>query len=913
LAELFAAASELAADERASFLARACAGQPTLLAELNSLLGSHERAEADGFMREEALKAEALRAAEEMSHEQRVGQLAGRYKLLALVGEGGMGEVYLAEDTRLDRSVAVKLIRSALRTRELLRRFANERQILARLGHENIARLLDVGTTGDGVPFLVMEYVEGRPVTEYCDARKLSIPERLRLFRTVCSAVQHAHQNLIVHRDLKPSNILVTADGRPKLLDFGIAKLLDPGQDGDADATATALRAMTPEYASPEQVKGEPVNTTTDVYSLGVVLYELLTGRSPYRLKQRTTGEITRAVCEQEPEQPSRAVGDSGQTGAGSTGRPRPETRSAKPLRGDLDNIVLKALRKEPQKRYASVEQFSEDIRRHLEGRPVGASRGTLTYRAAKFVRRNRVGVAATAIILLTLVGGIVATAWEAHVARAERAKAEQRFNQVRKLAHTVLFDYHDEIAAMPGSTKIRERLVSDALEYLDNLSKESTNDTSLLRELAAAYEKVAAVQGGVAASRGSALTTSNLGDTKGALESLNKALTIREKVAALEPDSKEARQELAFCLATIGELYMSTGAPDKAVESLRKATPIYEALLAVDPENETLQINLVNNYGALSKVLGNPSVPNRGDIDGALEYLNKALPIMERLAADHPTNPVYRLYVAGLHINFGWVLNSQRGKQPEALEHLQKALAIGQELVTADPSNTLYRNQLAIEFSVAGRIKLNADDERGALEDFKEALAISESLSKADPDDASTRKLAAGGYRNVAEALAATGDYPNALKSFQKAQRMYSDLVAEDPLNADSQAKLSSLCLAMSEAQGRVNDLEGAADSALQGVKIGEALVTASPTNSSARVTLAQLYSQLGASHAALAARAGAGKRAEQLRAAKDAYQKSLDIYQDMKNKGTLSAADAGKPVEVGGEIAKCEAALSR
>jgi non-specific serine/threonine protein kinase/serine/threonine-protein kinase len=731
----------------------------------------------------------------------------------------------------------------------------------------------------------------------------------------VCSAVQYAHQNLIIHRDLKPSNVLVTKEGEPKLLDFGIAKLLQTDGDGKTELTGTALRVMTPEYASPEQIKGERITTSSDVYSLGVLLYELLTGQRPYRVKSRRPEELARAICEQQPGKPSQAasgqwsvVSGNGHSakGKGQSARtesvPQPATINPKSLRGDLDNIVLMALRKEPARRYQSVAEFSEDIRRHLERLPVSARKDTFGYRTSKFVKRHKIGVAAAALIVLALSGGIIATTVEAR-------RANRRYSEMRALTHSVLFDYHDEIAALPGSTKVRERLVKDGLKYLDNLSKDTGNDVSLMRELATAYEKVAAVQGGVAlSSRGTALTSSNLGDTKGAIDSLNKALAIRERVCAMEPNNKEVQQDLANCYATIGLLYVSTGPPNRAADNLRKALPIIEALLAEDPTNETLQMNLVNAEAALSKVLGNPQWSNLGDTNGALEYLNKARQLQEKLAVEHPTNLVYKLYVAGLHNNLGWVLNGMGGKLPEALEHMQKALVIEQGLVKEDPGNTLFRSQVAIQFTATGRIRLNMGDKHGALEDFNQGLSVAESLLKADPNDASTRRLVAVSYRQLAEAIASTGDLKGALNDFREAQQMFVELAAEDPINEDYQIKLASVYLAMSQVQSEADDLNGELDSVDQGIKIDEVLVAASPSNSGARNTLAQLYSQLGASQAALAEK---GRPTEHWRAAKDAYQKSLDIYQDMKNQGTLSGADVGKPVEIANEIAKCDASL--
>ena len=381
------------------------------------------------------------------------GTRVGPYRIVREIGRGGMGTVYLAiragEEVR--QRAAIKLVQQGGDSQSILHRFRHERQILASLDHPNIARFLDGGTTADGVPWLALDYVEGMPIDEYCDRHLLSTVDRLRLFRSVCSAVQHAHQNLVVHRDLKPSNILITADGTPKLLDFGIAKILNPGLSlHTVDPTIAGAQMMTPGYASPEQVRGETITTASDIYSLGVVLYELLTGHRPYQLSSLSPHEVARVVCEQEPVKPSTVVtrtatGEQGVASAAITpevvGRKRsePPAKLRRGLVGDLDNIVLMALRKDPQRRYASVEQFSADINRHLEGMPVVARTDTFGYRAQKFVGRNKLAVAAAALLLLTLAGGVVATSWQAHVARTERARAQQRFDDIRALGTVFL------------------------------------------------------------------------------------------------------------------------------------------------------------------------------------------------------------------------------------------------------------------------------------------------------------------------------------------------------------------------------------------------------------------------------------------------------------------------------------------
>lgn len=442
--EVFHSALERGPGTRAAYLDGACQGDGELRAEVQSLLNSHE---ADPtFIEKSALYDE--RGPEIAETDPLVDKKLGPYRVIRPLAVGGMGAVYLAvrADEAYQKQVAIKLLRADRwpggPRQESLRRFHMERQTLANLDHPHIARLLDGGTADDGTPYLVMDYIEGEPIDDYCDAHRLSTAGRLRLFRTVCDAVQYAHQRLVVHRDIKPSNILVTTEGTAKLLDFGIAKLLD-SEPVAGGYTQTGMQPFTPNYASPEQVRGERITTSSDVYSLGIVLCELLSGHPPYRLHRLTPLEVGRVICEQAPEKPSTAMMRIGEQPApdGSGSRTlTPEsvslTREGQPdqlrrrLTGDLDMIVLMALRKEPARRYASVEQFSEDIRRHLEGLPVIARPDTVAYRTSKFVRRHPASVSATALAALALVGAAVGTTWSAQMARRERdaavrAKAE--------------------------------------------------------------------------------------------------------------------------------------------------------------------------------------------------------------------------------------------------------------------------------------------------------------------------------------------------------------------------------------------------------------------------------------------------------------------------------------------------------
>jgi len=413
--ELFALALEQDPEQRSSFLRQACAGDDSLRTEIESLLSSFDGA---------ATFLENCPTADLVSRQSRAlaGQRIGAYRIIRQIGQGGMAVVYLGErdDQAYRKQVAIKMVKPGIDTEQILHRFRNERQTLAALDHSNIVKLLDGGSGADGSPYLVMEYVEGLPVDQYCDLHKLSIQDRLRLFRLVCSAVQYAHENLVIHRDLKPSNVLIAKDGAPRLLDFGIAKLLNPECFQTANITRTDWRPMTPEYASPEQIRGQAVTTATDVYSLGVLLYELLTGHRPYRSTGGSLLEMERLVCETEPEKPSVVISREEEKVPGNGDAPTvitPELVSSqrglqpaelrRRLRGDLDTIVLKALRKEPERRYGSVEEFSRDIERYLTGAPVRARKSTMAYRSGRFLRRHKESLAAVLVVLGIMAGGL--------------------------------------------------------------------------------------------------------------------------------------------------------------------------------------------------------------------------------------------------------------------------------------------------------------------------------------------------------------------------------------------------------------------------------------------------------------------------------------------------------------------------
>jgi serine/threonine protein kinase/tetratricopeptide (TPR) repeat protein len=833
------------------------------------------------------------------------GGRLGPYRLIREIGQGGMGTVYLGvrDDDAFQKRVAIKVLKRGMDTESIVRRFRHERQILASLEHPFIASLLDGGSTPDGRPYFAMEYVEGQPIVAYCDRKGLDTAARLGLFRDVCSAVQYAHQNLIVHRDIKPANVLVMAEGTPKLLDFGIAKLLNPELAGQTLApTAPGLQLMTPEYASPEQVRGEPVTTASDVYSLGVLLYELLAGRLPYRLTSRAPADIVRIVCEAEPVPPSTAItsldphpaGDALPAGdARHDSEPASRTnrrltvdvdRLRRQLAGDLDTIVLKALSKEPPRRYASVDQFSEDVRRHLEGLPVIARKDTWGYRATKFVRRNRVVVAAVAATFAALVAGVVGTTWQARAARIERARAEQRFGDVRQLAHAFLFDFHDSIADLEGSTPARKLIVTKGLEYLDRLARDAGDRVDLRREIAAAYIKVGDVQGRP--------FNPNLGDTAGALDSYRKAATLYESIGGAAAPDEALRREVALAYMRLSDVLTASGDTAASLSYAQKSLATERDVSSDASDPPAARRALAASHTRVGDMLG-----ATGDVTGALEHRRTAVAIMESVIAAAPDDVASIRQLGVTYQKLGNTLGNPNtpnvGDQAGALAALERSSEVFRTAFAKHPNNAIFRRNHAIAES-------NAADVLFAMKRFDEALArerrsfaVYEAQARADPTNAVAQHDLALGYSKIGELLEATGKAADGLAEQQRATEIHRRLVVGDPGSSDMKQALASDYSREATLQAKAGMREPSLANHTRAVDISRGLATANPSDYELRFALGIAQTARADAYLQFARAAQGPSRAADLAAAERDYTSALDIYLKLQAAGTFASSD--------------------
>lgn len=961
--DIIADALALPRQERAALLNSACGEDTELRKEVEKFLDFEDG--EGSFLEGSPVEFEKsdLRVSENGSSAL-VNKQIGNYKITREIGAGGMGAVFLAErvSDEFSQRVAVKLVKAGINSRETIRRFHQERRILASLEHPFIARLIDGGRFGDGegMPYFVMEYIEGSPINEYADANNLTLLERLYLFRKICEAVEYAHRNLVIHRDLKPSNILITEDAAPRLLDFGIAKLLKDENANESGETNTQQFAFTPEYASPEQLRGEKLTTATDIYSLGVVLYELLTGVRPFQSSEKNIGKLISLVTDSEPPRPSSAVSGQWLVVRNKTApyieqrtkadepqtNPKSKIQNPKSLKGDLDNIILKSLRREPERRYSTVKEFSEDIRRHLEGLPVSASKDTWSYRAQKFIQRNRVAVGAAGLILLTLLAGLGATAYQANVAQRERTKAEQRFRDVRQLANSFLFEFHDAIETLSGSTPARKLVVSRAVEYLDKLASEAEDDPTLQRELGTAYEKIGRIQGNS--------YFANLGDTEGAMKSYNRSLEIRRRLAEADPENRELQYELARSWRGVGDMLYTIDDLKGGLQAYENGIAILNRIVAQEPDNLKYLNTLSDTLSHQGDIKGMEGFQNLGDTKGALESYRRSVEIGEKLVTAEPANAEYSGDLATHLIYFGRlqsatgdfkgaissgqksisifeklsaaepdnfeykkrlivVSNSMRlllldeGRSQEALDSARSGIKTLEEMIAKDPKNFQLRRGLGVVYNALGMAQLQIRDVRGAIDSFHRSLSGAEELSAADPKSGEPRMDVLTARQLLAEAQIEAGEFDSALLNLRQNVATYEETLREDSTDKVAKDKLALSLALTGRALSAKGNLSAAAEAFRRAVSSAEEVLQAAEPNTRSKNRHALSFFEAGKAFKAFSQIENPAKKQIAYSEACKYFQRSFEIWEGMRQTGTLSSIYVDRHEQAARELANC------
>jgi tetratricopeptide (TPR) repeat protein len=730
--EVFTAALDLPPQQQEAYLQAACGGDADLRLEVESLL---ERDNGDADTKQSHLISGIIEGTaanlfdDESPPDAMVGAELGNYRIIRELGRGGMGAVYLAGrfDSTFDKQVAIKLVKRGIDTDAVLQRFWYERRILAGLEHPYIARLVDGGTSSDGRPYFVMEYVDGMPLDAYVRAQALSLAARCELFRKICEAVSYAHRNLIIHRDLKPANVLVTADGTPKLLDFGIARLLsvDPDEHTIAGPAGIHALALTPDFASPEQVRGEAITTATDVYSLGAVLRAML------------------------------------------------PTDAAIPH--DLTTIVGKAMREEVDQRFASVADLSEDVRRYLAGLPILAREQTLAYSAAKFIRRHRFAVGVFALANLLVFGGIAGIVWESRRADAQRREAEQRLSQAVEMADRTLKDVNSSIASLPGTTEARRQMVRSTLEYLDGLAKDSGNDPRVQIALATAYVRVGEVLGNS--------DFPNLGDLPQSLATYHRALAVIQPLVIT--DAGNVRVQLLASQAHQGtaDILVSMGRDNDAAVEFRTAISSADQALQQSPDDPELQYQSLGAHYAFD-LHRYSSHPEEAEKDA-----RQQLPLAEKLAAAQPANLDRQDKLSEFYAIIGTTLN-RFNRIDEALTYYRKASTVREAIYRQNPRNTRLQRNLMIGYGHIGDVLGNPftgclADYSGGLEYFLKAAAIAEDMHRADPSDRRASFDTAMVWTRIGATQSAAGSLPQSNQYLDRAIALFETLMARSPGNA--------------------------------------------------------------------------------------------------------------------------------
>jgi non-specific serine/threonine protein kinase/serine/threonine-protein kinase len=880
--DLFALVLEQPVERRKDFLREACGDDLALREEVESLLEANDET---GLVleRNEYGVASVFKETGTVY----AGKEFGHYKVIREIGRGGMGAVFLAEraDGEFQQQVALKIVRRTFGDSELARRFRRERQILASLNHPNIARLLDGGVSNEGEPFLVMEYVEGVRIDNYCDEQNLSTGERLQLFLAVCQGVSYAHQNLVVHRDIKPSNVLVTTDGVPKLLDFGIAKLLD-AEHAD-EHTETGFRAFTPDYAAPEQIRGEQITTASDVYSLGVLLHDLLHGARHSASAQPAAALWPSESAEQRTVATNLPTNKESGNGRANVGR-------QKLVSIELKNIITMARRDEPARRYASVAQLAEDIQRYLDGLPVRAQKDSFTYRTGKFVRRNKVGVGATTLIALSLIIGFAAALWQANVARRERDRAERRFSDVRQLSNALLTEIAPKIERLPGATEARQALLTQSLKYLDSLANEASDDPGLQSELASAYEKVGDLQGNP--------TNPNLIALTDALASYEKANAMRRRLLERSPRDFEQRRLLANNYRSLGDIRWQTNEPTEALKNTEAALSLYSELLAEQPGSTELRLALARANLDIGKTHStNEKYPE------AISSFQKAVALLVELQRQSPDGIEVLMLLAESHKQMGNSL-AWDGKQKEAEAEVAQAVAMSESLAAANPYDNRFRTGLWQTYIMASSVYEEVNDPLSNEYAFK-ALKVIEEMVEKDPANVRARQQLSRTYSRLGVTLDNTGKSAESILYLGKAVQIVQELVRNETKNRRFKYDLATAFIRLGDSRYKQRDFPGAIQDLEQAAAILTELVNTDAADNASLRNLANAYDSLAKTYVDLAAQSRGEKRESHQQAALQNYRRAIDILRQLEARGALSKYDRKSLEELQATVEKMSA----
>jgi tetratricopeptide (TPR) repeat protein len=860
-------ALDLAPVERREVIVRDCAGDAALQAEVEALL---ERDAASG--RVEPPSAAEVAATVMRAAPGDEGRRIGAWRLEREIGAGGMGTVWLARRAEggFEQRAAIKLIQRGMATDLLLERFQRERRVLAALEHENIARLYDGGSTGDGRPYLVMEYVEGEPLDRYCAARSLGLRARLELFLAVCAAVQHAHQNLVVHRDIKPSNVLVTQAGVAKLLDFGIAKVLSPEGEEPGGLTVAAERMLTPLYASPEQLRGEPLTTQSDVFSLGLVLYELVAGRPAFDSGRRP---------DTEPPAPSRAARTARQ-------------RALSGLDRDLDTIVLAAIQPDLARRYASVEALAEDLRRYLGGLPVRARADSAVYRAAKFVRRNRVAVAAALAVIAALVAGLVATTVQYRRTLRAQKTADRRFAEVRGLATRFVYDVDSALSRVAGSTAARQMIADTASEYLDRLAAERAEDRELALDVVVAYTRVSEIlyQPGAG----------SLGKPSQALATLDKALALARELAAADPASELVAVRFAQVLRPRATVLAALGRHAEAERDLERAIELTAAV-----RGEAKLAFLAASMQAEGPRLLAELRSTTGDHEGARAAAQDALAKAEAFVAAHPRLGLPHAELARAHAVLAQALEAG-GDVEGALEHLRIAARSHATSRELDPEHAGYRRDLAVASFRLAQALGGASRWAEALAPAEDALRAFAEIAARDPRDGLALQDLAAAHSALQNALAALGREDEAFEHAERALELAERRAELDQNDLPAASVLAIASYRFGALLLERGDVEGGLARMRRARELFEHVARASPDDADAGINCAWALAGVGVE---LMQRAGSDPTL--WREARDSLAAAVVRFRELASRGALAPDEATSLAEYESAIRECDAHL--